>query len=1079
MLRRTWFITILVVILAASLVVMAQQPTSGTLAGKVVDNEGKPLPGATITITGPGGDRSAQTDAQGDFEFRFVPAGTFKVKVDMAGFAPMQFSTVPVNAGQTTRVPVKLIAGKTEEVTVTSATPIIDVKRVGVQTTFKTDSTISTLPIGRNFVSAVAFAPGVVSGGGTGAGNYSISGSSGLENSYLIDGVNITSSGYGGVGTYSQSYGSLGTGITSDFLEEVQVKTAGFEAEYGQALGGVITGTVKSGTNDLRGRVNLYFSPRSMEAYGTDPQLIGGTSVIHNRQRQDIGLQAGGPIVKDRLFWFVAYNPVKEWNDLFVAATSLDNAVYQDELTRGVYPNSNVRPAAAAGAVRGSREYQNYAAKLNAVLTPNHRLEATFFGDPSKGYGGRGTNASDPIVLTGTNGEGATSFTPAAWGSGGATSTIKWGADQQSLKYTGLFGTDWFVEGQFSNRKNTFKEVPLNEFAYTDLRPQLLTGVANNPRVGGIGFFAPIQDKSMDYALKLTKTFGNHEVKAGVQYFDLKYFEAARYSGPVFNVPFAQFGGSDILIPTTTGASVQVRGGLGAGNCDPANPIYIANCATAPIYRVTRTRFNDPGETSGKELSFFLQDTWSITDKWTLKAGLRSQKQKLTGSVPFTLGFSRDTAHPGYFLPTPTTYLPKSYEFAQEYSPRVGISYDPSGNGKTKIYGNFARYFERVPSDLAIRQFSNEVGASRFEFTDPLLTTRRGATGNALLQGINPGTIADGTKLPYKDEFVVGWQQLVRPDLSVEVRGIYRKQGRVLEDTQDVTVEEIENYYYGRGYELPNPFPNYPDQRGFGAYNLSNPGENSGPGFGNPKLDYKALELQIEKRLSDNWAGFFNYRYSILKGNYEGLFRNDNGQSDPNITSLFDFPNSHLMRGQFQPGFMNNDRPHVLHVGGTYFFKNGIEAGGIFNWQSGTPRTPLLAHPNYQNAGELPGRDPIYTYWDQALNGGYGDWAKATSCAGNPGDTPCFLYDYTDAPRGSNGRVPDLATIDVHVGWKKDFKDMTLKLAFDISNLFNAQEPQAFDDDIESTVSVADPNYLRATGYQAPRSVRLSVVWDW
>src|SRR5437667_464439 len=109
------------------------------------------------------------------------------------------------------------------------------------------------VPIGRSFTDTYAVAAGVVSGLGTGQGNYSIGGASGLENTYLIDGVNVTNTGYGGIGAYNINYGSLGTGVTSDFLDEVQIKTGGFEAEYGQALGGIINTIVKSGTNDFKG----------------------------------------------------------------------------------------------------------------------------------------------------------------------------------------------------------------------------------------------------------------------------------------------------------------------------------------------------------------------------------------------------------------------------------------------------------------------------------------------------------------------------------------------------------------------------------------------------------------------------------------------------------------------------------------------------------------------------------------------------------------------------------------------------------------------------------------------------------
>nr|MCU0224265.1 Plug and carboxypeptidase regulatory-like domain-containing protein [Acidobacteriota bacterium] len=199
--RKAFLIVALAMIVAIP-VALAQQPTTGTLQGIVGEQDGKPLPGATVVVKGPLGERAAQTDAKGQFEFRFLPAGTYTVRAEMPGYSTVEVGGVDINAAGRTRLPITLLPGQTAEITVSSAAPLLDVKRTTVATSFKSKS-LETLPIGRNFTDAVSFAPGVVSGLGTGAGNYSIGGSSGLENSYIIDGVNITDSGYGGVGTYS------------------------------------------------------------------------------------------------------------------------------------------------------------------------------------------------------------------------------------------------------------------------------------------------------------------------------------------------------------------------------------------------------------------------------------------------------------------------------------------------------------------------------------------------------------------------------------------------------------------------------------------------------------------------------------------------------------------------------------------------------------------------------------------------------------------------------------------------------------------------------------------------------------
>src|SRR5207244_8863275 len=107
-------------------------------------------------------------------------------------------------------------------------------------------------PVGRRFSDTLYLAPGVSSSGNLGSANPSIGGSSGLENQYVVDGVNITNGGYGALGSYSIVFGSLGNGTPYDFMQEVQVKTGGYEAEFGQATGGVINVVTKSGSNTVK-----------------------------------------------------------------------------------------------------------------------------------------------------------------------------------------------------------------------------------------------------------------------------------------------------------------------------------------------------------------------------------------------------------------------------------------------------------------------------------------------------------------------------------------------------------------------------------------------------------------------------------------------------------------------------------------------------------------------------------------------------------------------------------------------------------------------------------------------------------
>jgi len=406
----------------------------------------------------------------------------------------------------------------------------------------------------------------------------------------------------------------------------------------------------------------------------------------------------------------------------------------------------------------------------------------------------------------------------------------------------------------------------------------------------------------------------------------------------------------------------------------------------------------------------------------------------------------------------------------------LGVSFDPGGNGKTKIYASAARYFERVPADLAARQFSQSTGLQEMRFSDPYLTTR--APGPIYAGGLNQSYVMDGTRLPYMDEATLGWQQLLRPDLSLEVRGIYRTQGRVLEDVNYTPAESVLNFYYWidwDGDEVPDdnmtelPFPGYAP-RPFGPYALGNLGGSAAAEFGQPKRDFEALEILLNKRLSNNWQLTANYRYARLRGNYEGLYRNDNGQADPNITSLFDFPDTPLVHGQYQVGALNTDRPRVLNIFGSWFFNHGLELAGAFQWASGVPRTPLLAHPVYGNDGELPGTDPRYLFYDFE--------AGLYRLAG-PGEPGSVLGDYDAVTRGELGRTPDLITLDLHAGWTIPVRDTRLKLAVDVANVTNRQSADRYSDTLEKITCIGNPNYGQALSYQQPRTTTLWVEWAW
>ena len=225
------------------------QDTTGTISGRIVDAQGLALPGVTVTATGSQGPKTAVTDTTGRFNIPFLTPGPYSVRAELEGFNPIDRAGVQVRLGQMVEMPLTMQVGTlTETVDVHGGAPPVDTTSTTIGASLDS-TTLSRLPVGRRFSDTLYLAPGVSTGGSVGNANPSIGGSSGLENQYVVDGVNITNGGYGALGSYSIVFGSLGNGTPYDFMEEVQVKTGGYGAEFGQATGGVINVVTRSGSN--------------------------------------------------------------------------------------------------------------------------------------------------------------------------------------------------------------------------------------------------------------------------------------------------------------------------------------------------------------------------------------------------------------------------------------------------------------------------------------------------------------------------------------------------------------------------------------------------------------------------------------------------------------------------------------------------------------------------------------------------------------------------------------------------------------------------------------------------------------
>jgi hypothetical protein len=957
------------------------QETTGSVTGVIVDAQGLPVPGVTVTVTGPQGAKTAVTEASGRFNVPFLVPGTYNVRSELQGFKPVERQNVTVGLGQTVELNLKMeVGGLTETVQVSSASPVIDTSSTTIGANIDSEL-LSRLPVGRRFSDTLYVAPGVSTGGTVGEANPSISGGSGLENQYVVDGVNITNQGYGALGSYSIVFGSLGNGTPFDFMKEVQVKSGGYEAEFGQATGGVVNVVTKSGTNNLRGTVFGYIRPTGLESDFTQVTTPNGTVNTTGTELSDVGLEAGGPILKNKLFFFGAIDP--QWESrTFIAPADF--------------------PLASLGEVDRKRQVTSYAVKGTWQATQNHRFDASFFGDPARGD--MGPQRTTALLRTTTS---------------GFSELERYGGHNQSVRYDGIIAQRWLVEASFARALNEIVEIPsVDEWNVTDrtVTPNIISG--------GIGFFEQgNRSENFQYQAKATNLFGNHALKYGILVEDVNYDQINNRTGPTFTLVTGE--------QTATGASIQI----------------ISDPTFGRIYRVTRANLNTVRSTEQLYTSFFVQDTWRVNSRLTILPGLRYEQQDLSGT------------------------LVDSFKLNNNWAPRIGVTWDPTGSSRWKLFGSYGIFYYRVPNDLAARALSSDagIGADYFDanLTQPIPdgVLAGGTLTHFSIAGAGADIIDPDVKSSFQHEFIGGAEYELYPGTKVGARYIHRNIGRVLEDVTPFPIVAANLGIEGAesvDYTLTNIDTDTPTAGDLGA------------SFEKPIHKYDAVELTLDRRFADNWGVQASYRWSRLWGTFEGAYRDDNGQSDPGITSLFDFPSndpSYTAIGVPQFGFRGDvrflgklgegplplDRRHQIKVFGNYAFNFGLNAALGLQLSSGKPLTPLAANPNinYQNGGEIP------------------------ECPRGCG------FETVD---GFKERTPFLTDVSAHVDYAIRFTGTKrIVLLADVFNLFDTQTVLDYDNFTESTFGALNPNFGQPTTsvlggnppqFQTPRQLRVGARFE-
>ena len=304
------------------------QEQRGSIEGVVKDASGAVLPGVTVTATAASGAKlEAVTDAEGVFRFPSVAPTTYTVAANLTGFSPREISNVQVSLGQARRVEFSLaVAGVAETVQVTARTSGVDLTTPATGTNISRER-IELIPRGRDFTDVIGQAAGAAPE--SQAGGISVNGSSGSENRFIIDGIDTT----------SPQVGTSAVPMRADFMEEVQVKSAGYAAEFGGSTGGVVNAITRSGTNRFSGSVQSEFQQRSWGGKQRPILVDSLTSSTFeyinpdedDETRIDPGFSIGGPILRDRLWFFGAYMPgIRDTQRTVTFSNGVTNTFDQD-----------------------------------------------------------------------------------------------------------------------------------------------------------------------------------------------------------------------------------------------------------------------------------------------------------------------------------------------------------------------------------------------------------------------------------------------------------------------------------------------------------------------------------------------------------------------------------------------------------------------------------------------------------------------------------------------------------------------------------------------------------------------------
>jgi outer membrane receptor protein involved in Fe transport len=555
--------SLLLAVFLAGMELFAQSEVGTTgVNGTITDPSGAVVSGAKITATNTGTNFTRQTTstAAGLYSLGNLPVGSYDLKVEMAGFKTAEQKSLNLAVGAVATVNLQLEIGATSEtVSVTGEAPVIETSRSSTSTAISSHQ-VQSLPInGRNFLDFTLLTPGVTRDP-TRTGDISFGGQRGTSNSLLIDGSDANNTFYG------QSTGRAGTGrspysFSEDAVQEFQVNTNNYAAEIGRAGGGVINTITKSGTNDFHGDAFEFYRDKALNANSWDNNALGRPK--RNYHYNQFGGGLGGPIVRDRLFFFFSYDGQRNTTPNTVAPGALPAA------------NDAAGQAALASLQQYFVSYANslnnnvYLGKVDWNLTDNQHVTFRYNANRFQGVNYENSGPTSAVGHTGNSN----------------VST-----DNAGAIYTNALSANMVLEGRFFYTRDYEPG-----FANSDTPETIVQQNGTNAILFGRNSFSPRSANidTLQPTVTLSVAKGAHSMKFGA---DMIFQQIANFFP-------GNFGGSYLFTSYANYAN-KIPASFTQAFAGP-------NTTGATVYP------------NVNEYAFFAEDSWRVSRRLTLNYGLR------------------------------------------------------------------------------------------------------------------------------------------------------------------------------------------------------------------------------------------------------------------------------------------------------------------------------------------------------------------------------------------------------------------------------------------------------------------------